>query len=53
MTVPSTGDDLVKKLLILAAAASVLAYALPKLLARSNTQVHRINQHRQSAGSDT
>jgi len=47
MTTPSTGDNLVKKLLILAAAAaSALAYALPRLLARSNTQVHRINQHR-------
>jgi hypothetical protein len=45
MTTPSTGDNLVKKLLILAA-ASALAYALPRLLARSNTQVHRINQHR-------
>jgi hypothetical protein len=34
-----------KKLLILLAVAAV-AYALPKVLARSNTQVHRINQHR-------
>jgi hypothetical protein len=46
MTTPSTGDTRVKKLLILAAAAGALAYALPRLLARSNTQVHRINQHR-------
>jgi len=46
MTAPSTGDNQVKKLLILAAATSALAYALPRLLARSNTQVHRINQHR-------
>jgi hypothetical protein len=36
----------VKKLLLLAAALSALASALPRLLARSNTQVHRINQHR-------
>jgi len=35
----------VKKLLLLAALAAV-AYALPKVLARSNTRVHRINQHR-------
>lgn len=35
-----------KKLLLLLGAAAALAYALPKLLARSNTQVHRINQHR-------
>jgi hypothetical protein len=34
-----------KKLLILLAVAAV-AYALPKVLARSNTQIHRINQHR-------
>lgn len=34
-----------KKLLILLAVAVVL-YPLPKLLRRSNTQVHRINQHR-------
>jgi hypothetical protein len=36
----------VKKLIVLTAALTALAYALPKLLARSNTQVHRINQHR-------
>jgi len=35
----------VKKLFLLAALAAV-AYALPKVLARSNTRVHRINQHR-------
>jgi len=35
----------VKKILLLAGLAAV-AYALPKLLARSNTRVHRINQHR-------
>ena len=34
-----------KKLFLLAALAAV-AYALPKVLARSNTRVHRINQHR-------
>ena len=34
-----------KKLLILLALAAV-TYALPKVLARSNTQIHRINQHR-------
>ena len=34
-----------KKLLILLAVAAA-ALALPKVLARSNTQVHRINQHR-------
>jgi hypothetical protein len=34
-----------KKLLALLVAAAA-AYALPRLLARSNTQVHRINQHR-------
>jgi hypothetical protein len=35
----------VKILLALAALAAV-AYALPKVLARSNTRVYRINQHR-------
>jgi hypothetical protein len=35
-----------KNVLFLAAAAAVLAYAVPRLLARGNTQVHRINQHR-------
>lgn len=35
-----------KKLFLLAAIAAAVAYALPKALARSNTQVHRINQHR-------
>lgn len=34
---------IVRKLLVLAALA-VAAYALPKVLARSNTRVHRINQ---------
>jgi len=34
-----------KKVLIVIATVG-LAYALPKLLARSNTQVHRINQPR-------
>ena len=34
-----------KKLLIFLAVPAVL-YALPRLLKRSNTQVHRINQHR-------
>jgi len=34
-----------KKLLLLAALAAA-AFAIPKLLARSNTQVHRINQER-------
>jgi hypothetical protein len=34
-----------KRSLILLAVPAVL-YALPKLLKRSNTQVHRINQHR-------
>lgn len=32
-----------KKLIVLLALAG-LAYAAPKVLARSNTQVHRINQ---------
>jgi hypothetical protein len=36
---------MMKIVLILLAGAAV-AYALPKLLARSNTQIHRINQHR-------
>jgi len=36
-----------KKLLLLAAALAAAAFALPRLLARSNTQVHRINQERQ------
>ncbi len=37
-----------KKLLVAAAlpVLAVLAVALSKALARSNTQVHRINQHR-------
>jgi hypothetical protein len=35
-----------KKLLLFAALAAAAAYAIPKLLARSNTQVHRINQER-------
>lgn len=34
-----------KKLLV-AAALAALAVALSRALARSNTQVHRINQHR-------
>ncbi len=33
-------------LLVILLAAAAVAYALPKLLARSNTQIHRINQHR-------
>jgi hypothetical protein len=33
-----------KKLLALLALLA-LAYALPRVVARSNTQVHRINQH--------
>jgi hypothetical protein len=35
----------VKRLFLLAALAAV-AFTLPKVLARSNTRVHRINQHR-------
>jgi hypothetical protein len=37
-----------KKLLIVLAVTAVL-YPLPKLLKRSNTQVHRINQHRSAS----
>jgi hypothetical protein len=34
-----------KKLLVVLCAGA-LVYVLPRLLPRSNTQVHRINQHR-------
>lgn len=35
-----------KKLLVAAGVLAALAYALPRLLARSNTQVIRINEDR-------
>jgi hypothetical protein len=35
-----------RKLLLFVALAAAAAFAIPKLLARGNTQVHRINQER-------
>ncbi|MDT3441969.1 MULTISPECIES: hypothetical protein [unclassified Pseudofrankia] len=42
-----------KKLLALLVVGAAAAYALPRLLARSNTQVHRINQNRAAPGAST